>query len=79
MSRSELMEFVELVQSWHAHKVQQLKMVVDAPDSTEIHLGVDDAVVIKNDRDKVLFKAGISAALELLGTLPFSVSTDEED
>lgn len=72
----ELQEFVEMLQKWHKHKVDQLQLVVAQEDATITISGFD----LPPDSDKAKgFRSGVGVALQLLGTLPFTVKVNDDD
>lgn len=79
MEKSEMLEFVEAIQAWHANQCRQLKLIVDAPEDTQLCLAGESGEVQVTGRDAKMFKAGVAVALDSLGKLPFTVSSDEEE
>lgn len=77
---NDLDQFVRTLVAWHAGQVKQLQHMLELPDD-----GGGTGVVIAIGEDQLLlegpelkgFKAGIGAALALLGTLPFLVEMED--
>ncbi|KAF7787185.1 hypothetical protein PRUB_a4063 [Pseudoalteromonas rubra] len=63
------------LQEWHASRVDQLNTVVQSPKSTSIQIG---DIELTTARETGAFKAGVSLALTLLGTLPIHVKEPED-
>lgn len=76
---SELQEFVEHIQTWHANQMRQLKTILDAPKDTEIRLGADEDAIVLTGEKADGFRMGIVVAQSFLGKLPFSVETNDPD
>jgi len=72
----DFVEFVNDLQRWHEHQVQQLRLVVDNKDSG-LKIG-DMEIEVDSDLAKG-FRAGVATSLQLLGELPFTVMEEEED
>ncbi|MGF6098864.1 hypothetical protein [Pseudomonas sp. 18175] len=77
----DVVEIVELLQEWHAKRVSQLQMIVQAPADAELVLrGANDQQVILLGDERKGFKAGLATALDLFGKFPLSITkVDEED
>lgn len=73
----ETLELAQVVQKWHAHRVEQINTVIDAPAETEVHLGVDeDAIVLKGEQLRG-FRMGMVTALSMFRELPFSLEQND--
>lgn len=67
-------EIIDLLQKWHAKRVQQLQMIVQAPADAELVLrGANGQHVLQGDERKG-YKAGLATALELFGKFPLTVT-----
>lgn len=72
---SELQEFVEQIQDWHANQTGQLQKIIDCPKGTPIHLGEGADAMVLDGEKAAGFRAGVIVALSFLGKLPFSTTT----
>lgn len=81
----EVTEIIEILQEWHANRVQKLEMIVQAPADTELVLrGANGQQVLMAGDERKGFKAGCATALDLFGKFPLTMTkivdcTDEEE
>lgn len=82
----EVVEIISLLQKWHSGRVQQLKMIVQAPADSELVLrGANGQQVLLMGDERKGLKAGCATALDLFGKFPLTVTknvsrdTDSEE
>lgn len=75
----DLEDFAQHIQAWHSNRVGQLQQILDHKDAPIRLEGAEGTVVEITGEQAKGFRAGVRLSLELLGTLPFSVTQDEEE
>lgn len=79
---SELLEFVEQLQSWHDHKVENLKSVIEnIKEGVFLKVGENGEQIELNAEQARWFKGGLEVALGEFEKLPFTLTqnNDNED
>lgn len=74
-----LEDFLEQLTQWHQHQVAQLNLVIDNPDLPLKFQSEDGLEVELTAQQAKGFRLGVQQSLKRLGTLPFTVSRDEEE
>lgn len=75
-----VVEIIEMLQKWHANRVQKLRMIVGAPADTELMLrGENGKEVLLIGDERKGFKAGCATALELFGKFPLTMTKTISD
>lgn len=73
-------EIIDLLQEWHANRVKQMKMIVEAPADAELVLrGANGHQVVLLGDERKGFKAGLATALDLFGKFPLTITVGEDD
>lgn len=79
----DVVEIIEMLQQWHANRIEKLQMIVQAPSDTELVLrGKNGQQISLIGEERKGFKAGCATALELFGKFPLTmtkVASDDTD
>lgn len=77
----ETLELARVVQKWHAHRVKQINLLLDAPADTEVRIVGEEGDLVLTGERLLGFRAGMATARSLFEKLPFSLepNTEEEE
>lgn len=75
----DMAEILHLVQQWHAEKIETLRLIVDASNDVAIQMrGPEGKRTELTGVARVSFQAGVSTAMNLFLTLPFTLSANSD-
>ncbi|MBH8611918.1 hypothetical protein I4N56_014030 [Pseudomonas mohnii] len=80
ISDPDVAEIIGMLKEWHANRVRQLQMIVQAPADTELVLrGANGQQVLLVGDERKGFKAGLATALDLFGKFPLTMTEVVDD
>lgn len=82
MNEDQLTEIIINTKDWFDSKVENLKELINAPESVKIHFMNDKGDYVElPEKDRKAFMVGVSVAMEVIGKFPVNITgkTNTED